>query len=371
MSKVFEPLEIGKLKIPNRFVRSATYFALSDADGFISEESVELMKNLAKGQIGLIITGYAFVAKQGQVFPDMNGIDVDEHIPVYQKMTQAVHEQNGKIVLQIAHGGVQATYAAQKNSDYVAVSSAGAHPDFGRPPRELAEEDIYQIIEDFGQAARRVEAAEFDGVQIHGAHGYLVSEFLSPSTNQRRDKWGGSLENRMRFLIEVIRSIKKQVSPDFPVMIKLGCRDYLDGTDILTIEEGMQVAAAIEKEGIALIEISHGQVDKNFRKMMEKIDSEDKEAFMLEDAKAIRRAVSIPLCLVGGIRSLSVAEKIVDSGVTDCISICRPFIREPDLVKKFKTGEKTTADCISCRGCFNRDENKKNHIYCRHLQKNK
>ena len=369
MPNVFEPLEIGKLKIPNRFVRSATYYALSDQDGFISNGSIELMKSLAEGEIGLIFTGYAFVSKHGQVFPDMNGIDRDEHIPIYRKMTRAVHQQNGKIAMQIAHGGVQATHAAKGSGDYIAVSSAGVHPDFGRSPRELTEDDIDQIIKDFGQAARRVEDAGFDGVQIHGAHGYLVSEFLSPVTNQRKDKWGGRLENRMRFLIEVIRSIKKQVSDDFPVMIKLGCRDYLDEAEILTIEEGQQVASACEKEGLALIEISHGMVDKNFRKMMEKINSVDKEAFMLADAKAIRSVVSLPLCLVGGIRSLYVAENIIAAGHVDCVSVCRPFIREPDLVKHFKNGEKTKADCISCRGCFNRDENKKNHIYCRHLEK--
>ncbi|MBU4318434.1 MAG: NADH:flavin oxidoreductase [Proteobacteria bacterium] len=371
MSKVFEPLKIGKLTIPNRFVRSATYYALSDANGYISDESVELMKTLAEGEVGLIITGYAFVSKQGQVFPDMNGIDEDDHIPAYQKMTLAVHERNGKIVMQIAHGGAQATFAAKGEGDYVAVSFNGDLPDFGRKPRELTDGDIIGIIESFGQAARRVEAAGFDGVQIHGAHGYLVSEFLSPTTNHRKDKWGGSLENRMRFLIEVIRSIKKQVSNDFPVMIKLGCRDYLDGTDSLTIEEGAAVAKAIAAEGIALIEISHGRVDKNFRKMMEKINSVEKEAFMLDDAKAIRSAVSIPLSLVGGIRSLSVAEKLVGSGVVDCISICRPFIREPDLVKQFKKSAKTTADCISCRGCMNRDDEGKLHIYCRHLEKAK
>jgi 2,4-dienoyl-CoA reductase-like NADH-dependent reductase (Old Yellow Enzyme family) len=284
-------------------------------------------------------------------------------------MTRAVHQRNGKIVMQIAHGGAQSTTAANGNGDYAAVSLTGALPEFDRKPRELTDADIVKIIEAFGQAARRVEAAEFDGVQIHGAHGYLVSEFLSPTTNHRKDRWGGSLENRMRFLVEVIRSIKKQVSKDFPVMIKLGCRDYLEGTDVLTIEEGKQVATAITKEGIALIEISHGRVDKNFRKMFEKIHSEEKEAFMLDDAKAIRSVVSLPLCLVGGIRSLSVAEKLVDSGVVDCVSICRPFIREPDLVKRFKSGEKTKADCISCRGCMNKDEDGKNHIYCRQLKK--
>jgi 2,4-dienoyl-CoA reductase-like NADH-dependent reductase (Old Yellow Enzyme family) len=369
MSKLFEPLEIGKLKIANRFVRSATYYALSDQDGFIGDESVDLMKTLVDGGVGLIITGYAFVLKQGQVFPDMNGIDVDDHIALYQKMTRAVHQRKGKIVMQIAHGGSIATTAAKGKGDYVAVSLTGALPDYGRPPRELSESDIQTIIDAFGQSALRVEASGFDGVQIHGAHGYLISEFLSPTTNHRQDKWGGSLENRMRFLVEVIRSIKSKVADDFPVMIKLGCRDYLEGDEGLTIEEGKQIAKKIEEEGIALIEISHGRVDKGFSKGAVNIQSAEKEAYMLEAAKQIRSSVSIPLCLVGGMRSLPVIEKTLNSGVVDCISVCRPFIREPDFVNRLKNGEKESVDCISCWGCLNPDENGKNHVYCRQLEK--
>jgi len=371
MSKLFEPLKIGKLEIPNRIVRSATYYALSDQNGFISEKSIVLMKTLADAEIGLIITGYAFVLKNGQVFPDMNGIDADTHIPLYQKMTRAVHERNGKIVMQIVHGGAESVYAAEGTGDYVAVSLTDAQPDYGSPPRVLTEDDIQIIIEAFGQSARRVQESGFDGVQIHGAHGYLVSEFLSPTTNHRKDKWGGSLENRMRFLIEIIRAIKRNVTNDFPVMIKLGCQDYLQGNEGLTIEEGQKIAQAIEKEGIALIEISHGRVGKAFEKKEIKIKSSEDEAYMLETAKAIRSKVSIPLCLVGGMRSLPVLEDIIDNGITDCISICRPFIREPEFVKLLKSKKKTRSDCISCWGCINTDETGKNHVYCRPLQKSK
>ncbi|MBT3225564.1 MAG: NADH:flavin oxidoreductase [Deltaproteobacteria bacterium] len=371
MSKLFEPLEIGKLKIANRFVRSATYYALSDQDGFISDGSVELMKTLAGGDIGLIITGYAFVIKHGQVFPDMNGIDQDDHIAAYQKMTGAVHAQNGKIVMQIAHGGSISTHAAQGNGDYVAVSLTDATPDYGRKPRVLTDDDIQTIIEAFGQAARRVQESGFDGVQIHGAHGYLVSEFLSPTTNQRQDKWGGSLENRTRFLVEVIRSIKRNVADDFPVLIKFGCQDYLEDGSGFTIEEGKQVAQTIEKEGVSLIEISHGRIEKTFRKRGLKITAPENEAYMLEAAKAIRSAVSIPLCLVGGMRSIPVIENILNEGIVDMVSLCRPFIREPELVKRLKKGEKAEVDCISCWGCINPDKEGKNHVFCRQLHKKK
>ncbi|NQU63227.1 MAG: NADH:flavin oxidoreductase [SAR324 cluster bacterium] len=369
MSKLFEPLEIGKLKIANRLVRSATYYALSDQDGFISDGSIELMKTLAEGDIGLIITGYAFVIKHGQVFPDMNGIDQDAHIPAYRKMTQAVHDRNGKIVMQIAHGGSLSTYAAKGDGDYVAVSLTDALPDYGRKPKVLTEDDIQTTIEAFGQAARRVQESGFDGVQIHGAHGYLVSEFLSPTTNQRQDRWGGSLENRSRFLVEVIRSIKRNVADDFPVLIKLGCRDYLDEGTGLTIEEGREVAQTVEKEGVSLIEISHGRIGKTFRKSVLRIKAPEKEAYMLEAAKAIRSVVSIPICLVGGMRSMPVIEGILNDGIVDLVSLCRPFIREPGLVKRLKKGEKIVVDCISCWKCINPDKDGKNHVFCRQLHK--
>lgn len=369
MPKLFDPLAIGKLEIPNRIVRSATYYALSDEDGFMDQKSITLMKTLADGDIGLIITGYAFVLKQGQVFPDMNGIDRDDQIPGYQKMTKAVHDRKGKIVMQIAHGGAESVYAAESNGDYIAVSLTGALPDFGRKPRVLTETDIQTIIEAFGQSARRVQKAGFDGVQIHGAHGYLISEFLSPTTNHRQDKWGGSLENRMRFLVEVIRAIKRNVTDDFPVLIKLGCRDYLKGDEGQSIEEGKKISQVVEKEGIALIEISHGRTDKTFDKKELKIKSSEDEAYMLEAAKAIRGCTTIPLCLVGGMRSLAVMENLIESGVIDSISICRPLIREPDLIRKFKNGEKNRADCISCWGCINTDKNGQYHVYCRQLKR--
>ena len=266
MSVLFEPVKIGNFETRNRFVRSATYFALADDEGFIGEPSVTLMKKLAEGGVGLIITGYAYISKSGQGFVDMNGIHTDEHIAGYTKMTQAVHDAGGRIVMQIAHCGSGSETTARTGGDYMAVSVTDKMPNYGNPAREMTEEDIQGIIDSFGQAARRVEAAGFDGVQIHGAHGYLVSQFLTPRSNLRQDKWGGNLENRMRFVVEVARSIKQTVSSDFPIMIKLGCRDYLDEGVGLTIEEGAEVAHTLEKEGVSLIEVSSGTQDDSYRK---------------------------------------------------------------------------------------------------------
>jgi len=368
MTILFEPTRIGNFEIKNRFIRSATYYALSDSDGFISESSVNLMKTLVANDVGLIITGYAFVIKHGQVFSDMNGIDTDSHIAHFQKMTKAVHDLEGKIVMQIAHGGSGAQTAAAGNGKFLAVSPVQGLPEDARQPTEMTEAEIEEIISAFGQAARRVQEAGFDGVQIHGAHGYLGTQFLSPASNQRRDKWGGSMENRARFLIETVRSMKKQVNEDFPLMIKLGCRDYIGQSNGLPIEEGAEVAKLLENEGICHIEVSHGVVDKTYRKQLSDITSPEKEAFLLPDAQSVREKTTVPISLVAGMRSLPVMEEIVTSGASDHISICRPLIREPDLIKKWKDGDAKRADCISCRGCFNTDDAGKKAVYCRQLE---
>jgi len=372
MSILFEPAAVENLELKNRFVRSATYYALSDIDGFIGQRSVDLIKQLAENEVGLIITGYAYVLKSGQSFPDMNGIQTDDHIPGFQKMTRAVHEADGRVVMQIVHCGSTSETAARTGGDYLAVSLLDDMPDYGRKAREMNEEDIQEIIEAFGLAAGRVQEAGFDGVQIHGAHGYLVPQFLSPLSNKRQDGWGGSLENRMRFVIEVTRAVKKQVDQDFPVMIKLGCKDYVENGGGLTIEEGAQVAKALEKEGICLIEISFGTQDQPYRKKnLMGITTPEKEACFLPEARAIREATSVPLSLVGGMRSLPVMEDIVQSGVSDFISICRPLIREPGLIKRWKGGDTRPPECISCYGCFNPDDKGKIHIYCSQVKKKK
>ena len=369
MSILFEPVTVGNLEIKNRFLRSATYYALSDMDGFIGQEGIDLIRRLAENDVGLIVTGYAYVLKSGQSFPDMNGIQDNDHIPGFQKMTQAVHDVDGRVVMQIAHCGSASETTAKTGGDYMAVSLVDNMPDYGRKPRVMTDEDIDKIIAAFGQAARRVQEAGFDGVQIHGAHGYLVSQFLSPLSNQRQDKWGGSLENRMRFVIKIVRSIKNQVDDNFPVMIKLGCKDYLKSGDGFSIEEGAAVAKALEHEGVCLTEISHCNQDMSCRKKnLLGITSEEKEACFLPEARIVRKATSLPLSIVGGMRSPGVMEDIIGSGASDMISICRPLIRESDLIKRWKEGDRSPADCISCGKCFSLDDKGKMHIQCSQLK---
>jgi|TARA_Y100000310_G_scaffold311069_1_gene356994 2,4-dienoyl-CoA reductase-like NADH-dependent reductase (Old Yellow Enzyme family) len=357
------------MEIQNRFVRSATYFGLADANGCVGDRSVKLMRDLAVNRVGLIMTGYAYVARTGQVFADMNGIDSDEQIPGYQRMTRAVHDEGGSICMQIAHGGISSTAAVARGERHLVVSAR--EPAAGTPT-VMSDGDIESIIDAFGQAARRVEEAGFDGVQIHGAHGYLVTQFLSPSSNRRDDRWGGSLQNRMRFVLEVVRAIKRNVSADFPIMIKLGCRDYLDAGAGFTIEEGAEVAAALEREGVCFIEVSHGVGGKALSRISRGKESNPiREAYLVPDAEVIRQATTVPLAVVGGMRSLPVMEGVLEAGTADCIALCRPLVRQPDLVRRWEEGYAEPADCVSCFACLKTDKQGNSDIQCREILKKK
>lgn len=367
MSILFEAFEVGNMEIKNRFIRSATYYALSDEEGFVGQASVDLMRELAENEVGLIMTGFAYVLKNGQSVPDQNGIQDDDHIPGYVKMAEAVHEAGGKVVMQIVHGGANAYTTSFYDGDYLAVSLIENMPTYRKKAREMNDDDIGGIIAAFGEAGRRVQEAGLDGVQIHGAHGYLVSQFLSPQTNRRKDQWGGSLENRMRFVIEVTRAIKKEVDDDFPIMIKLGCRDYLGDGSGLTLEEGAQVAKTLEDEGLCLVEVSHGISTET--RLILGITKAEQEGCFVDDTRAVRAATSGPLCVVAGFRSLGVMEETIKSGVADFIGISRPLIREPGIIKRWKSGDMDPSECLSCGGCFNRTEKGKHSIHCRQLEK--
>lgn len=367
MSILFDPMKVGKLEIKNRFVRSATYFGLADEGGYIDKALVDLLRTLAENEVGLIMTGFAYVLKNGQCTPDENGIQDDDHIACYKPMTKAIHDAGSHVAMQIAHGGSAAYTASFQDGDYMAISVFDGMVQYRKKAREMTEDDIQAIIEAFGQAGRRVQEAGFDGVQIHGAHGYLVSQFLSPLVNKRQDQWGGSLENRMRFAREVNRAIRKNVDDDFPIMIKLACCDYQPDGSGLTVEEGAHVAKTLEEDGICLVEISSGV--STGATLPLGVNKPEKEATFLPEARVVRKETTGPLCLVAGMRSLPVMEDIIRSGVVDLIGISRPLIREPGLIKRWKDGDARPAECISCGGCFNRAEKGKNDIYCRQLKK--
>ena len=344
---LFTPGNIGALALPNRLVRSATAERMADDGGRPRPQLVRLYRELAQGGVGLIITGHMYVHPSGKAHPEMTGIYSDDLIPGLAELADAVHREGGRVAVQINHGGMQCSREAV--AETIAPSAVDA-PFLNRSPRAMTADEIARIIRAYGQAARRVREAGFDGVQIHGAHGYLIGQFLSPFVNRRNDEWGGGLEGRMRFLRAVCRAVREQVGPDYPVFVKLGMMDGVEGG--LTAEEGVQVVAALEGMRLDGVEISGGiggGRDLNVRKG---IRSEEDEAYFRPLARQARPATRLPIILVGGFRSRRVMEAVLAAGDADFVSLCRPLICEPDFPNRLRTGLQDRSACISANRCW-------------------
>ena len=348
MSKLFEPTTINSLKLANRFVRSATYEGLAGDDGSATPALIDLLVRLARGGVGLIISSHAYIKPEGQAGPRQLGVYADALVPGLREMTRAVHEAGGKIVLQLAHAG---GFARPQGTGLTPLAPSNAEGLYKNPPKEMTLTDIQEVTEGFGLAALRAKTAGFDGVQIHAAHGYLLSQFVSPLLNRRLDEFGGTLENRYRALGQVLKKIRGAVGPDFPVLVKLNSRDFLEGG--LALEDSLEIGVRLREDGLDAIELSGGVlISKNLSPSRAGITAEDKEAYFAEEARAFKKKISLPLLLVGGVRSFSVAERIVDQGVADYISMCRPFIREPGLIQRWRSGDLRPALCLSDNQCF-------------------
>jgi len=342
MSELFKPYQLGPLEIRNRFIRSATTSYWSDEHGNIKPEIVDLYKNLARGGVGLIIKGHLYITEAGKAHTGMAGISNDQHVSGLKALTGSVHNFGSRIVAQLNHAGIhsirdRAGPSIYKSEDWVA--------------RELSLEEIQDIVKSFGEAADRSMNAGFDGVQIHGAHGYLISQFLSRNVNRRRDEYGGNLENRMRLLLEVYNEIRKRVGNNVPVMLKMNCDDFsLRG---FTIRDSIRVARAITQLGLDCLEISGGGVGRveELTERARSTDPELAEATFSGHAQKIRQVTGkCNLSLVNKIRTKQCMEAIIRKDVTDLISMSRPFIHEPDLVKHLKAGQPSVS-CTTCNAC--------------------
>ncbi len=349
-SKLFEPSSIGTLKIKNRFVRSATWEGMADEDGSCTSRLVDLTDELAKGEVGLIVSSHAFVSPEGQAGPWQLAVHDDQFIPGLTQMAKAAHDGGSTIALQLAHAGLQAATPLTKMK--ALGPSSLPRPD-GTQCRQMTLAEIQRTVDAFVAAAVRAKAAGFDGVQIHAAHGYLLSQFLSSYFNKRQDDFGGSIEYRARIVLDILGRIKSTLGNEFPVLIKMNSEDFINGG--LTVKEMLQIAQMLEDTGIDGIELSGGTTDAASRFIpvrQGKLPCEEDEVFYRDAAKLYKEFLKVPLILVGGIRSYSVAERLIDDGVTDFISLCRPLIREPRLVARWKSGDTAKSECGSCNLCF-------------------
>ncbi len=358
MSKLFESGKINGMELSNRFVRSATWEGMAADDGTVSPRLIETMIALAKGGVGMIITSHAYVRQEGQAGPWQIGVYKDELIDGLKEMASAVHENGSKIVMQIAHAG----HFAAKTLTGLVPWVASDYEGLAKSPRhEMTVDDIRALTVSFAEAARRAKVAGFDGVQIHSAHGYLLSQFLSPMYNRRMDDYGGSIENRARIHLGVLHAIRKVVGDDFPVLAKLNCGDFVEGG--LNTADALQAGRLLAEAGLDALEISGGLLTGGRMSPSRMVKNEEQEAYFKNEARAFSKELDIPLILVGGMRSFETAEGLLDDGTADFISMCRPFIREPDLINRWKSGDHRKAFCRSDNACFKPGMEGKG-IYC-------
>ena len=376
MSRLFEPAYIGKMELKNRFIHSATHEVMSTDDGHITEDLIRRYKNLAKGEIGLIIPGHLCVHPLGQGHHGQTSIYTDDMIPGLNRLVETVHENGGKIAFQLNHGGRQ-TPKQLIGEAPVAPTGRGRDPVSMNKPRQMDEALIEETIEAFAAAAARSVEAGADAVQIHAAYGYLNSEFLSPFFNKRKDQWGGSNENRFRFIREIITRIKSRLPDDKPLLVKMNTFDYTPMKGMTPELAGLYAKWMVEL-GVEAVEVSSGSyytfhtirgdipvaeltaAIPPWRRPLAKIvfgllkkGNAFKDAYNLEASRTVKPQMGeTPLILVGGMRKLSQMEEVVANGDADFISMSRPFIREPFLVKKFREGKTEEASCISCNRCF-------------------
>jgi 2,4-dienoyl-CoA reductase-like NADH-dependent reductase (Old Yellow Enzyme family) len=350
MAELFESVSINGMTLANRFVRSATWEGLASREGSVTPKLTKMMAALARGEVGLIISSYAFVSPDGQSSPGQLAIHDDRFVSGLQGMVQAVHKAGGKIAMQIVHGGRFADFAL---TGLQPIGPSAVAKDGQTICRAMSKPDIANIVSAFTQAAVRARQAGFDAVQLHAAHGFLLSQFLSPAFNQRTDEYGGTLENRARLLLEVVQSIRKATGPACPLLIKLNSEDFLEGG--LTRDEAVQVAAMLEAASVDAIEFSGGTVaspEKFSPVRPGKLKIPQDEVFYRAAAKLYKARVGIPLMLVGGIRSYETADDLIRCGVADYISLGRPLICEPGLVKRWHNGDRRESECGSCNSCF-------------------
>ncbi len=347
MSGLFQQTAIKGLVFRNRFVRSATWEGMAEPDGTCSRGLIDLMGTFADGQVGMIITSHLYVTKEGQASPLQMGIDMDERIEPLSRMVSAVHDRGGTITAQIAHAG---RFTGPELTGMQPLALSIVDENDRNKLHEARVEDLKQLVRDFAAAAKRARDAGFDAIQLHAAHGYLLSQALSPALNQRHDQYGGSPENRARLPLEVLSAVRSSVGADFPLLIKVNCADFLEGG--LELDDALGFGRMLQDAGIDAIEVSGGTIASGrMSPVRTKINSEEKEAYFRDGARAFKQALDVPIMMVGGIRSISLAEKLYEEGVADYFSMARPFIREPDLIKRWMAGDRRKAACLSDNQC--------------------
>jgi 2,4-dienoyl-CoA reductase-like NADH-dependent reductase (Old Yellow Enzyme family) len=366
-SVLFTPVQLGRLLIPNRFMRSATWEGLADDEGRPPPKLLDQIETLARGGVGLIVPGAVYISKQGSNIPGFSGLSVPQHARLWRPTVDRVHSFGSRLLFQLAHGG--SAVRAEFSGGFPPVAPTALTPG----TVELTNAAIEELIQQYLNSANLARQANADGVQLHGAHGYLLSAFLSPALNRRTDKWGGTPENHVRIVAEIAREIRRTAPPPFAVGIKMNCEDFVSGgitpataatyvrllapdLDFFELSGGAGGGHAIRsniREEILCRGLSPEEREALLRvARAQAAAGEFVEAFFRPAARIIAAAnPQAKIALVGGNRTFSVMEDIVKSGDAHVISMSRPFLRDPYVVERFRNGTQAKALCINCGSC--------------------
>ena len=356
--KVFEPMKVNQLELKNRMVVSAMVTNYCTPDGMATEKFIAYHEHKAQGGWGLIITEDYAVTPTAGGFVNLPGLWTDEQIESHRKLTERVHAAGAKIAAQIYHAGRETS--SEVTGEQPVAPSALKDPTMPEIPRELTVDEIHELVERFGDCARRAKEAGFDAVEVHGAHGYLIGAFASPFSNKRSDAYGGTIRNRARFAMEIIRNIKEKCGEDYPVLYRISAVEYVPGG--LEIEEAKVFAKYIEEAGADAIHCSQGVYATTHVIIPPSVIP---RAAYVENAAELKKVVDIPVIAVGRINEIEVAENILEEGKADLVTMARASLADPEMPKKIKEGrEDEVIRCIGClQGCAG-ENSKGNSVRC-------
>jgi 2,4-dienoyl-CoA reductase-like NADH-dependent reductase (Old Yellow Enzyme family) len=399
---LFEPLEFRNLTVKNRLFRSNISGRFDNYDGSGTRARVNWEERFARGGVGAIVSSYCPVHMRGRILPNYATIDRDERIPFWRAVGEAVHRHDCKFILQLSHSGRQQDVGGVENRGLKALSSTSkTEPFHGFQCRAMTLEEIHETIECFAAGARRAREAGLDGVELHAANGYLITQFLSSGINDRKDAYGGSLENRARLVLDIVRAIRREAGDDFHLQVKISAVDHNNAVIFWekkgnTLEDSIQVSKWVQEAGADAIVVSTGSMFPHprnpagglpvdvasetydsmlssglytfrnyllaryklgrpiFRALWNRtVRNVTVEGISLEDARAIKRAVTIPVLCTGGFQTASVIRRAIEAGDCDAVTIARPLIANPDLVQQFAAGaDRPERPCTYCNKCL-------------------
>ena len=372
--RLFTPFKIGALELRNRVIRAAAFEGMSQ-NGRVTDALIDYHRKVSAGGVGMTSVAYASVSRDGRSYAHQLLLGQEGMARELRRLTDAVHAEGAAASIQVGHCGY---FSAPSVIGTRPIGASRVYNAYTLTfPRAATEQDLARLLDDFARGAAEVVEAGFDAIELQACHGYLLSQFLSPYTNRRKDAWGGSLENRLAFPVAALRRVRQAVGPRVPIVIKMNLRDGFEGG--LELDEAVQVARRFEAEGADALILSGGFVSKvpfyvmrgdiPFKEFYAGQTSLTKklgllvmgkvivkhfpffEHYFLEDARAVRAAVKLPLVLVGGLRTLRGMEEVIVKEGFELVSLARPLVLEPDLIRKMERGESTASLCEPCNKC--------------------